>query len=240
MIRKAHCLFEQSGTFKNEFIKLGIPAEDYDLQNEFGETDNICDLFEEIRGGYNHEPSIFDDMTQDDIVIAFFPCTRFENQIQLWFAGNNNAQKGWSEPQKLKYDLKLHSELSLFYEMITKLALIAFERGLRLIIENPANNPHYLFYYWSLRPKLIDKNRREDGDYYEKPTQYWFINCEPQGNFIFEPLQYVEKKNIQKVTKNEKGVKTQRSLIHPQYASRFIKKYILEEYNTLNYWEKGE
>ena len=24
-------MFEQSGTFKNEFIKLGIPAEDYDI-----------------------------------------------------------------------------------------------------------------------------------------------------------------------------------------------------------------
>lgn len=30
---KVHCFFEQSGTFKNEFIKLGIPAEDYDIQN---------------------------------------------------------------------------------------------------------------------------------------------------------------------------------------------------------------
>ena len=28
---KVHCFFEQSGTFKNEFIKLGIPAEDYDI-----------------------------------------------------------------------------------------------------------------------------------------------------------------------------------------------------------------
>lgn len=35
---KVHCFFEQSGTFKNEFIKLGIPAEDYDIQNNFGET----------------------------------------------------------------------------------------------------------------------------------------------------------------------------------------------------------
>lgn len=51
LISKAHCLFEQSGTFKNEFIKLGIPAEDYDIQNEFGETDNVIDLFAEIRGG---------------------------------------------------------------------------------------------------------------------------------------------------------------------------------------------
>lgn len=47
----AHCLFEQSGTFKNEFKKLGIHAEDYDIQNEFGETDHVIDLFAEIRGG---------------------------------------------------------------------------------------------------------------------------------------------------------------------------------------------
>ena len=50
-VKKAFCLFEQSGTFKNEFIKLGIPAEDYDIQNEFGETDNVVDLYAEIRGG---------------------------------------------------------------------------------------------------------------------------------------------------------------------------------------------
>ena len=48
---KVHCLFEQSGTFKNEFKKLGIQAEDYDILNDFGETDHIVDLFTEIRGG---------------------------------------------------------------------------------------------------------------------------------------------------------------------------------------------
>lgn len=51
MIKKVHCLFEQSGTFKNEFIKLGILAEDYDIQNEFGETDHVVDIFSNIRGG---------------------------------------------------------------------------------------------------------------------------------------------------------------------------------------------
>ena len=50
-INKVYCLFEQSGTFKNEFIKLGIPAEDFDILNEFGQTDHIVDLFEEIRMG---------------------------------------------------------------------------------------------------------------------------------------------------------------------------------------------
>ena len=49
---KAWCMFEQSGTFKNEFIKLGIPAVDLDIQNNFGETDYVIDLFAEIEKEY--------------------------------------------------------------------------------------------------------------------------------------------------------------------------------------------
>lgn len=49
---KVHCFFEQSGTFKNEFIKLGYKAEDYDIQNEFNETNNVADLFKEIETCY--------------------------------------------------------------------------------------------------------------------------------------------------------------------------------------------
>ena len=51
---KVHCFFEQSGTFKNEFIKLGIPAEDYDIQNNFGETDHVINLFGEIDRAYEN------------------------------------------------------------------------------------------------------------------------------------------------------------------------------------------
>lgn len=51
-IEKVHCLFEQSGTFKNEFKKLGIDAYDYDISNDFGQTDHVVDLFSEIVGGY--------------------------------------------------------------------------------------------------------------------------------------------------------------------------------------------
>ena len=57
---KVHCFFEQSGTFKNEFIKLGIPAEDYDIQNNFGETDHEIDLFQAIEDAYADKPSLFD------------------------------------------------------------------------------------------------------------------------------------------------------------------------------------
>jgi len=55
---KVHCFFEQSGTFKNEFIKLGIPSEDYDIQNNFGETDHVNDLFSEIDKAYEGGKSV--------------------------------------------------------------------------------------------------------------------------------------------------------------------------------------
>ena len=57
---KVHCFFEQSGTFKNEFKKLGYDAEDYDIQNNFGETDNVVDLFQNIEDAYDGKPSVFD------------------------------------------------------------------------------------------------------------------------------------------------------------------------------------
>ena len=57
---KVHCFFEQSGVFKNEFKKLGYEAYDYDIQNNFGETDYQIDLFADIEKGYANEPSIFD------------------------------------------------------------------------------------------------------------------------------------------------------------------------------------
>lgn len=55
---KVHCFFEQSGTFKREFIKLGIPAEDYDILNDFGETDHTDDLFAEIAVVKNRQPMV--------------------------------------------------------------------------------------------------------------------------------------------------------------------------------------
>ena len=47
-VKKAHCLFEQSGTFKNEFIKLGIPAEDYDIQDNYSALPLLDAMMEEI------------------------------------------------------------------------------------------------------------------------------------------------------------------------------------------------
>ena len=64
-IKKVHCLFEQSGTFKNEFIKMGIPAEDYDIQNNFKQTDHVIDLFAEIEKAYERRTQNAERRTQN-------------------------------------------------------------------------------------------------------------------------------------------------------------------------------
>ena len=229
-INKVHCLFEQSGTFKNEFINLGISAEDYDILNEFGETDHVIDLFSEIRKGYEGEQSIFDTFERDDLVIAFFPCTRFEAKIALAFRGELYQFADYTDMQKLKYAMKAHEELHELYELLSMMVCVCIEKGIRLIVENPYTQPHYLTQYWCLKPTLIDKDRTANGDYFKKPTQYWFVNCEPEENFLFEPIEHVEVKSVEWQTNNE-GLsrKTLRSMMHPQYANRFIRQKLLDE-----------
>ena len=65
---KYHCFFEQSGTFKNEFKKLGYDSFDYDILNDFGETDYLIDLFKEINNAYDSKSSIFDNFTKEDFI----------------------------------------------------------------------------------------------------------------------------------------------------------------------------
>lgn len=227
---KAHCLFEQSGTFKNEFKKLGIEAYDYDILNTYGETDYQIDLFNEIENAYRGGQSVFDNFTSDDVIMAFFPCVRFECKIPLWFRGEAQQQKNWNTKKKLEYSMETHRELHRNYDLICKLALIAMDRKLKLVIENPYTQPHYLTNFWCIKPRLIDKNRRENGDYMKKPTQYWFIGFEPKQNLVFEPIDYVPLRTHDDMTGKEgKCRQERRSEIHPQYASRFIRQYILQE-----------
>ena len=72
MSKTFHCFFEQSGTFKKEFKKIGYIAYDYDIQNEFGETDYVIDLFTEIEKAYKRDKSIFDTIKETDMILAFF------------------------------------------------------------------------------------------------------------------------------------------------------------------------
>ena len=128
-VNKVHCLFEQSGTFKKEFQKLGIPAEDYDILNDFGETDHVVDLFAEIDKAYEGKPSLFDNIGDCDLVFAFFPCTRFEAKIPLAFRAQRPNEQNWTDVKKLDQSMKLHNELNRLYTLICKLFTICLRGG---------------------------------------------------------------------------------------------------------------
>lgn len=217
-----HCFFEQSGTFKNEFKKLGYKSFDYDILNDFGETDYKLNLFDEIINAFNGYSSVFDSILPDDLIIAFFPCVRFSAQAHMLFQCTANQLKYLPDIDKLFKVMDFHHELSVLYELFCKLCIVCLARGLRLIIENPFAREHYLTRYFPLKPKIVDFDRRLRGDDFKKPTQYWFLNCEPK--FCFLPEAYVLGGGKTIVSASSS---VERSLINPVYAERFIKEFIL-------------
>lgn len=224
---KVHCFFEQSGTFKNEFIKLGIPAEDYDIQNNFGETNNVVDLFDEIKEAYENKPSVFDTITCDDLIFAFFPCIFFCENNQLYFTGKHHNLSKFPTKDKVDIIIERQNNRAYFYNMCLRLFAICDMRGIPLIVENPYATQHYLVDNFMYKASLIDRDRTKRGDFFKKPTQYWFVNCENTNEFTLQKNK--EKKSIQKAGKGKQAglCSEERSMISPDYARNFICDFII-------------
>ena len=224
---KVHCFFEQSGTFKNEFIKLGIPAEDYDIQNNFGETDYVIDLFAEIEKAYIGGASVWDSISCDDLVLAFFPCIYFSALSQMSMSFGCVNYRKMTMKEKTDAILERSHNREYFFSLAVKMLSIAHERGIRLIMENPWNEQTFLKANFVAAPTLIDKNRRLRGDYFAKPTAYWFVNCTPTDG---KSIQFdKEKKTIMKSKSSPTAglCSEERSMISPDYARNFICDFIL-------------
>lgn len=266
---KVHCFFEQSGTFKNEFIKLGIPAEDYDIQNNFGETDNIVDLFSEVDNAYIGEKSIFDQIQSCDLILVFFPCIRFcsvmeQMQHEDFYDASHRKSNIYGTKEyfvrKWQFLEKMSQERFELYRLALRLTAIIQIRGLRMIFENPWHPTNFTNHFWFLRVSFIDNDRTRRGDFYKKPTAYWFVNCQPTHGETFTPTpKHLIKKimagstatrvkrklkgKINNAIINELFVEkhsqsgicdTERSSISPMYARNFICDFILgkEQVNT--------
>ena len=229
-----HCLFEQSGTFKAAFKELGYRAFDYDIQNDFGQTDIVCNIFTHIERAFSGKASLFDSFCQDDLILAFFPCVYFCENNQLYFCGQHRNLSKLSTHDKINVIVKRATEREKFYEIALKLFGISDERQLRLIVENPYSTMHYLVGNFPYKATLIDRDRTRRGDFFRKPTQYWIINCEPTYGESLQP-----NKECLKVNRCKKGKKSgmcskERSLIAPAYARNFIHDFILgqKQHNT--------
>lgn len=218
-VKFAHLFFEQSGTFKKAFESLGIHAADYDIRNDFAETDWQGDLFAQIDNAYIETPSLLDNFGPDDIIFAFFPCTYFCENNVMYFSGTNINYRGLSNAAKIERILERAERRHSYYKRLLRLCYVCELRKLRLIVENPYNPHHYLRYNFPYKPAVIDMNRRLSGDYYKKPTQYLFINCQPAGKKsvqLDKPMKYVNNQST-----------VNRSMISSDYAHNFICDHIL-------------
>ena len=225
---KVHCFFEQSGTFKNEFIKLGYDAYDYDIQNNFNETDYIIDLFAEIEKAYDGSASIFDEIDKDDLIMAFFPCIYFCQTSQYMQSLNSINYRSLNDVQKIDKILERQNNRNLYLNILTKFVGIVFIKSLRMIFENPITGS-FLNNYFLKPPTIKDNNRLIRGDFYKKPTGYWFWNCNPTYG---KTIQKDKKKKLIKYAESRWTQKAglcseERSMISPDYARNFICDFIL-------------
>lgn len=170
--------------------------------------------------------------------MAFFPCIHFCDAKTLFFKGVHRSQEGKPLASIMWDNIQLSRERQRYYELLLMLVGVAGRRGLRLIIENPYN-PNGATYLQNnfIKPSIIDKDRTMRGDYYVKPTGYWFFNCTPTTGLTIERTNRRNIKNIMDAKKNaQAGVcSEERSLISPCYARNFICDFVIgkEQQNTI-------
>ena len=224
---KVHCFFEQSGTFKNEFIKLGIPAEDYDIQDHFGQTDHKIDLFNEIETAYRGGQSVFDSISKDDLIMAFFPCIYFDCLSQMNFGWYNHNYAKLGTKEKADAILERSANREKFFRICVMMFAVAEMKEIRLIMENPWSMQTFLKANFIFPPALVDNDRSKRGDFYKKPTAYWFMNCKPTHGKSYQQL-HKPKRIVDQPHEKGGGLCSEiRSMISPDYARNFICDFIL-------------
>jgi hypothetical protein len=223
---KVHCFFEQSGVFKNEFKKMGFCAFDYDIQNNFSETDFVIDLFAEIDNAYSGLKSVFDNITNDDLIIAFYPCIYFCQMSQYMQSINSVNYRNLTIEQALEKILERQNKRNEFLTRLTRFVIVCTRKNIKMIFENPITDS-FLCHYFLKPPTIKDNNRMLRGDYFKKPTGYWFWNCEPTQGFTRQYDKIQKKINKTKSSATAGMCSEERSMISPDYARNFICDFIL-------------
>jgi hypothetical protein len=114
-----------------------------------------------------------------------------------------------------------------FYTLAVKMLAVAKIRELRLIMENPWSEQTYLKANFVQAPSLVDMDRTRRGDFYTKPTAYWFINSEPTHGKSFQHQKEHKTIMTSKGASRPGLCSEERSMISPDYARNFICDFIL-------------
>ena len=94
-------------------------------------------------------------------------------------------------------------------------------------MENPWAEQTFLKANFIQSPNVIDENRMRRGDYFVKPTAYWFFNCKNTTGFTFQNNK--EQKVVFKAKQGKQSgiCSEERSMISPDYARNFICDFII-------------
>lgn len=173
-------------------------------------------------GGY----TVFDEMTSDDLILAFFPCIYFTVQKLADFMLAKAGMENCTLAHRADYAIEQATRRLEFHLLLYKLTAVVDRKHLRIVIENPYHPAHYLSYNF-LKPSIVDKNRMERGDYFVKPTAYWFIGCKPTHGFSHQNDK--RRKTVIKCKDSPKAgmCSEERSMISPDYARNWICDFIL-------------
>lgn len=227
-IRRVHCFFEQSGTWKKAFAQFGIPAFDYDRENQFNQTDYQMDLFDEINVTYDYLTGVHDAGLSlcfrlieplTDLIVAFFPCTYFCEVNMMYFTGDTVNYRNKAKTDVLQTIMERADKQNDFYKLLLKFCYIVERLKIRCIIENPYSKLHFLTNHFPYK-EYIDRKRSTRGDNMDKPTRYYFINCEPYRLTTYQKSDFI----LRQRSMNH-GIL--RSCMSQDYAENFIADVIL-------------
>lgn len=159
--------------------------------------------------------------------MAFFPCIYFCEKSQCAMAYYYVNYQKLSLREKTEKILQRSEDRQYFYTLLIKFVYVCKDRGLRLIVENPYSPIHYLVNNFIIQPSLIDKNRQRRGDYFKKPTQYFFVNCENTIGYSYQSPKETKTVATAKSASKAGLCSEERSMISPDYARNFICDFIL-------------
>lgn len=160
--------------------------------------------------------------------MAFFPCIYFESLQQTVYALCSINMRKLTMTERIDTAIDRLHKRTHFHELLYKMTHICCDRHIPLVIENPASQPNYLVSGQNFpTPTIIDKDRTMRGDWFVKPTAYWFFNCEPtHGETLMRPK---ERKTVGTCRPSPKAgeCSLERSLISLEYARNFICDFVL-------------
>ena len=166
------------------------------------------------------------------MIIAFYPCIYFCATSQMAFYMGSVNYRCLTDEQKIEKILERSNHRKEYFDRLIKLVAVCLKRKLRLIIENPWSEQTYLKANFLKAPDIVDMDRTERGDYFKKPTAYWFWNCDPTHGFTYQKDK--EQKTIMKTKGASRAglCSEERSMISSDYARNFICDFILGRYQA--------